>query len=268
MRFPVAALVFVGIGVLSFALANPTSATPAASDPFVGKWKVNPSKSKLTDEMKVEVVGENKYAFTFGPGAVDTIVADGTDQPALQGTTLSVTVKGPNNWKVVRKKEGRRLVMGIWTLSADGKTLDDAFTSYPADGSPVNVHYVYQRAAGSSGFPGTWDSVSAKVDSSIELEIQPYEGDGLSFRSSAVRTAKNLKFDGNDYAITGPDVPPGSASSGHRVSQRSLEITNKVQGKITDTRQIEVSIDLKTLTMRIRQAGEREPQNVLVFDRE
>jgi hypothetical protein len=62
----------------------------AANDPFVGKWKVNPSKSKLTDEMKVEVAGENKYTFTFGPGAVDTIVADGTDQPAMQGTTLSV----------------------------------------------------------------------------------------------------------------------------------------------------------------------------------
>jgi hypothetical protein len=30
----------------------------AANDPFVAKWKVNPSKSKLTDEMKVEAVGE------------------------------------------------------------------------------------------------------------------------------------------------------------------------------------------------------------------
>jgi len=39
----------------------------AADNPFVGKWKVNPSKSKLTDEMKVEVVGENKYAFTLVP---------------------------------------------------------------------------------------------------------------------------------------------------------------------------------------------------------
>jgi hypothetical protein len=31
----------------------------AANDPFVGKWKVNPSKSKLNDEMKVEVAGAN-----------------------------------------------------------------------------------------------------------------------------------------------------------------------------------------------------------------
>ena len=29
----------------------------AADDPFVGKWKLNPSKSKLTEEMKVESVG-------------------------------------------------------------------------------------------------------------------------------------------------------------------------------------------------------------------
>ena len=240
----------------------------AADDPFLGKWKVNPSKSKLTDEMKVEAVGGDKYAITFGPGAVDTIVADGTDQPALQGTTLSVTVGGPNNWKVVRKKEGRKVVSAIWTLSADGKTLDDAFTGYRPDGSPVNVHYTYQRAAGSSGFPGTWDSVSAELDSSIELEIKPYEGDGLSLSSSAQRTTKNIRFDGKDYADTGPDVQLGSTSSGRLVNRRSLEITHKFQGKITDTRQIEVSIDLKTLTMRIRQAGEKKPKNILVFDRE
>ena len=240
----------------------------AASDPFVGKWKVNTSKSKLTDEMKVEAVGENKYAITFSPGAVDTIVADGTDQPALQGTTLSVTVNGPNNWTVVRKQAGRRIVSAIWTLSADGKTLDDAFTGFRPDGSPVNVHYTYQRAAGSSGFPGTWDSVSAELDSSIELEIQPYEGDGLSFRNAGQQTAKNIKFDGKDYAGTGPGVPPGSASSGRRVNPRSLEITNKFQGKITDTRQFAVSADLNTLTMKIRQAGEKEPKNILVFDRE
>ncbi len=48
---------------------------------FVGKWKLNPSKSKLTDVMKVDIAGKNRYAITFGPGAVDTVVADGSDQP-------------------------------------------------------------------------------------------------------------------------------------------------------------------------------------------
>ena len=40
----------------------------AADDPFVGKWKVNQSKSKLNDEMKVEVAGANRYTFIFAPG--------------------------------------------------------------------------------------------------------------------------------------------------------------------------------------------------------
>jgi hypothetical protein len=240
----------------------------SAEDPFVGKWKVNPSKSKLTDEMKVEVVGENKYAITFGPGAVDTIVADGTDQPALDGTTLSVTVQVPNSWQVVRKKGGRKVVTAIWTLSTDGKTLDDAFIGYQPDGSPVTLHLTYQRAAGSSSFPGTWDTVSAEVDSSIELEIQPYEGDGLSFSSRVLQMDQKTKFDGKDHAGTGPNVKPGSTSSGRRVNQRSLEITGKFEGKITVTKQIEVSTDLRTLTMTIRQAGEKEPKYILVFDRE
>jgi len=53
----------------------------AANDPFVGKWKLNPSKSKLTDQMKIEAVGANRYAFDFGGGNLETVVAR-RDRPA------------------------------------------------------------------------------------------------------------------------------------------------------------------------------------------
>ncbi|HLJ47351.1 MAG TPA: hypothetical protein VKU01_15145 [Bryobacteraceae bacterium] len=235
----------------------------AANEPFLGKWKVNPSKSRLTDEMKVEVVGENKYAITFGPGAVDTIVADGTDQPAVQGTTLSVTEEGAKNWKVVRKKDGHRVVMGIWTLSADSKMLDDSFTAYGSDSSITNVHYTYQRTAGSSGFPGTWESVRAEVDASLELEIQPYGRDGISVSIPGLGLAQKVMFDGDGYPGSSPDAPPASAFSGRRVNQRCLELTSRFQ-----TLQFEVSTDLKTLTMSIRQAGDDKPKNIFVFERE
>ena len=204
------------------ALATATLVS-AANDPFVGNWKVNPSKSKLYDEMKVEAAGENRYTFTFGPGQVDTIVADGSDQPALRGTTLSITVKGPNNWEVVRKMKGRTLLRAQWTLSEDGKTLNDAYTQYLPDGttlfseplpngSTLCLPYVYQRTAGNSGFPGTWDSESAKVKTGIELQVQPYEGDGLSFNSAEEEVDKKIKLDGNDY----PD-PIRTWGSGHDI---------------------------------------------------
>ena len=252
----------------------------AADDPFAGKWKVNPSKSKLYDEVKVEAVGENKYALTFGPDQVDTIVADGTDQPALSGTTFAIMVKGPNRWEVVRKLKGRVLLRAEWTLSEDGNTLRDDFTQYLPDGitlfsqplpngSTLFLPYVYARTAGNSGFAGTWDSESATASPRIELQIQPSAGDAISLKRSDEETAKQFKLDGKDY----PDLDAkggdkGTASSGRRVNERSVEISYKSNGKVTGTLQIELSTDLRTLTMTERLVGQSKPKSILVFDRE
>jgi hypothetical protein len=239
----------------------------AANDPFVGKWKLNPSESKLTDQMKVEAIGANKYSLDFGSGATENIVADGTDQPGLDGTTLSITVEGPENWKVVRKKDGRTLITAIWKLSKDGQTLSDAFTANQPNGSTFSLDYVYKRTAGSTGFPGTWESTSEKVNSVFEIQIRPYEEGGLSFVVPAEDFTKSLKFDGKDYPNQGPNVSPGSASSGRRVNERNLEITDKKNGKTIATQKIEISLDLKTLTMTVQPVGRSKP-NILVFDRE
>jgi hypothetical protein len=251
----------------------------AASDPFVGKWKVDPSRSKLYDEMKVEVSGADKYTFTFGPGQVDSVVADGSDQPALSGTTLSVTVKSPNHWEVVRKIKGRMLLKAEWTLSEDDKRLEDAFTQYLPDGtslfsqplpngSTLFLPYVYERTAGNSGFLGTWDSESAKVKASLELAVEIYQGDGLSFKRSDEGVPMRILLDGKDY----PDLDPNRANpdatvTGRRVNSRNLQVTFKAKGQNTGSLQIELSQDLRTLTRIESIAGQSKPKSILVFDR-
>jgi hypothetical protein len=102
-----------------------TGALWAANDAFVGKWKLNPSKSKLIDVMKVEAAGANRYGLSFSPGAVETVVADGTDQPVLYGTTFSIAVEGPRTWKAVRKKQGRTIIsqFGISPQTARGSPM-------------------------------------------------------------------------------------------------------------------------------------------------
>jgi hypothetical protein len=242
------------------------SALLAANDPFVGEWKLNPSKSKLTDVMKVASVAGNKYAFDFG-GGPETIAADGTDQPAGFGTTLTVTVQAPDSWKVVRKKDGHVLLTANWQLSKDGNTLTDDFTEIAPNGSSTNVKFVYKRTAGTSGFAGTWESTSETVNSVFVIEVQPYEGDGLSFVDSSEGVTKNVKFDGKEYPNVGPNVPAGSVSSARRVNQHTLEITDKFNSKVTDTQEINLSSDGKTLTMAIRIVGRTEP-NLLVFERQ
>ena len=236
----------------------------ATEDPFIGEWKLNGAKSTLIDVMKVTTVGPNKYSFDFGEGTPETIVIDGTDQPGMAGTTLSVSAIGPDRWKVVRKKDGRIIVTGNWKLSQDGNTLSDDFTYFPPNGSPSNTKYEYKRTAGKEGFAGTWESTSAQMSSEFVLQVRPYERDGLTFIDP--EQTKNVKFDGQDHPNRNGSSSPDSVSSGRRVDNRTLEITDKLKGKTIAREQLELSPDLKTLTMTVHQPGKDKP-NVLVFDR-
>ena len=160
-----------------------TATLRAATDPFVGDWKLNSSKSKLVDHMKVESLGGDRYEFDLG-GGPERIVADGTDQAGAFGTMLSVTVEGPDTWKVVRKKDGRMLLTGNWKLSQDGNTLTDNYTEFDPKGSPSTTNYLFTRTAGGPGFAGTWES-TMPMTSSFVLRFAPMKGTG--FRSSAPR---------------------------------------------------------------------------------
>lgn len=243
------------------------SAISAADASFVGDWKLNSTKSKLTDAMKVASLGANQYSFDFGGGKPEAIMVDGTDQPAGYGTTLSVTVEGPDAWKVIRKKDGRMLLTGIWKLSPDGNTLKDNYTEFAPNGSATTVNYVYARTAGTSGFAGTWESTLETIESVYVIQVRTYEGDGLSFIDPSEEETKNVKFDGKDYPNAGRNEAPGATSSIRRVDDHRLEMTNKINGKVTATREIQLSADLKTLTMTVHMAGRSKP-NILVFDRQ
>lgn len=242
-------------------------ALSAANDPFLGEWKLNPTKSKLIDVMKVESVAGNKYSFDFGGGSAETIAVDGTDQPGLAGTTLAVTIEGGDSWKVVRKKDGRILLTAFWKLSNGGNTLKDDYTEFAPDGTSSNVKYVYQRTAGTSGFAGTWEGSSETMNAVIVLKVQPYEGNGLSFINASEGATTNVKFDGKDYPKAGPNVTAGSTCTVRRVNEDTLEMTDKFNGKITSARQIQLSADRKTLTMTVHIPGRHEP-DILVFERQ
>jgi hypothetical protein len=234
------------------------------TDPFIGKWTLDSSKSKAIDTMKVDPVGANRYSITFGPGAIDTIAADGTDQPGLRGTTLSVAIEAPDRWKVVRKDKGRKLLTGIWRLSEDGKTLNDEYTNETAK-PPSTVTYVYERTAGNFGFPGMWENTNDKVNSSFQLDIQPYEDGGLSFSTRG--DGREMRFDGKEYPHHGANLNADATSSGRRASERSLEIIDKIGGEVVVTNQLQLSPDLKTLTLTVHPDGQSHP-NVLVFNRQ
>jgi hypothetical protein len=243
-----------------------TGAASAAESPFIGEWKLDSSKTRMPDEFKVESKGANTYAFDFGGGA-ETIVADGSDQPGgYGGTLLSVKSDAPDTWTVERKKDGRLMVKATWKLSKDGRRLTDYFRQFGASGRMVSMDYVYQRIGGGSGIAGDWQSIRETMNTPFPFQVKAFQSDGLSFITVVENKTQNVKFDGKDYPSEGPFVSPGASSSAQRVNPRTLVLTDKANGKVTDTETIGLSADLKTLTVTTHVPGGDKP-SVMVFKR-
>lgn len=234
----------------------------SASDPFVGRWKLDVSRSVIVDRMVVEAAGPNRYTFRFEGSQAETVVADGTDQPGLPGTTLSVKAKDSRTVAVVRKQAGRIIVSAAWKVSADDRILHDAFTAVQPDGSSSTTNYVYRRISGASGFVGAWESTTPPVGLVYELQIRRLGGQGLAFIREA--GVKNVTFDGRDHSVVG--AAPGTTASGQRRAVRAMEITDKIGGKELDTQAFKLSRDGKTLTMNVRRVGQVTPE-LLIFER-
>ena len=232
-----------------------------ANDPFVGHWKLDVSRSTIVDDMKVENLGPNKYAFNFENSPTETIIADGTDQPGLSGTTLSVKQADDRTLSVIRKQDGKVIVSAHWKLSPDGRTLRDAFTALQDDGSNLSTDYVYRRTAGTSGFAGAWESTTKPMGLKLEMDIHPYGNEGLSFTS--LGSKKSVTFDGRDHPAEGAkDV----TFSGRRHGARAMDYTEKNAGEVAHLRAFQLSPDGRTLTETLRTPGHSVP-DVFVFQR-
>jgi hypothetical protein len=258
---------FKRIVTILAAVCMATGLAWATQNPFIGEWKLDPSKTSMPDQMKVENNGGNKYTFDFG-GGPETIVVDGSDQPGgYGGTMLSVKAEAADTWIVERKKDSRLLLKATWKLSKDGTTIKDYFRQFGSDGSTVfSMDYVYQRIGGGLGIAGDWQSIKETMNSPFPLEVKEFQGDGLSIITVLEKKTQDVKFDGKDYPNEGAGGGQRASSSAQRVDERTFVITEKVSGKITDTERVELSADLKTLTITKHVPGSEKP-NVMVFER-
>src|SRR3954452_4091021 len=137
----------------------------AADNPFVGQWKFNPDRSKVSGQTQtIRDLGGNKYEFHLG-ATTYTTVADGTDQPTPFGNTMSLKPDGENSWTVVRKKDGRTLSQSQWTIMPDGKTWNLHTKGTNEDGSLFDTQATATRVVEGPGLAGTWELQNIKLSS-------------------------------------------------------------------------------------------------------
>jgi hypothetical protein len=252
--------------VIGVALLACTAGVYAADDPFVGTWKVNKDKSQVTGQREeIKDLGGNKYEFIFGD-VTQTIVADGTDQPNKFGGTWAMKRDGPDKWTQTVKHDGKVISTSTWTLSDSGNQFTAETKGTRPDGSEYTESFTAKRVSGGPGLVGTWESTGGEF-SATEWVIKPYGTDGLSFAAPAEKEHQEIKFDGKDYPDHGPRVTPGSTSTAKRIDEHTIEMTDKIKGKVMDTQDLKVSDDGKTMVMTIHNPGVEKP-TVFVWEKQ
>lgn len=130
------------------------------------------------------------------------------------------------------------LHMGTWKL-------DEAKSKIGA-GAPKNTTVVYTAAG---------DSVKVTVD-------------GVDPEGKASHSEWTGKFDGKDYPVTGD--PTADMRSYKTINARTLELSNKKDGKVTTSGKITVSADGKTRTVSITGTDSKgnKVRSVAVYNKE
>ncbi len=128
--------------------------------------------------------------------------------------------------------------MGTWKLN-------EAKSKIPA-GAPKNTTVVYEAAG---------DSVKVTTD-------------GTDREGKPSHTEWTGKFDGKDYPLTGD--PTADSRSYKQVNERTLDLANKMGGKVVTTGRIEVSKDGKSRTIHLKgtDSAGKKISSMAVYDKE
>lgn len=246
-------LTFLSLAAFVLAL----SSALYADDPFVGKWKIDRSQSHIAGAVdSVLAVGPNNWKFAFGSFSW-TVKADGTEQPTPFGTT-AMKVVSPTIWQFTNTTNNKPSGMETWVLAPDGKWMTRTFTSPRDNGEPVSGVETLKRIGGTGGFEGKWESTDVQMTFS-EVDLTPNGDNGISLLVPEDGTKYSLKFDGKEYPEEGPRIPPGMTVSAKRISERKVAVTTRLDGKILETEEWELSPDGMTYTYTEHDPGADQP---------
>jgi hypothetical protein len=242
------------------------AATVAAAElPYAGKWKVNPGKSQFTGTTTTfEQAGPGEMQMT-AEGQTYKFKVDGQEYPALYGSKAAWKQLDPNTWQTTYTMNGKLFSVDTTKLSADGKTMT-VVSKREVAGKPHEDTMTMERVSGGPGLAGKWKTTKVKLDAPESMDLVS-AGDELIWKFPEMQSECRTKFDGKDYQCTGGMIPPGFSMSFKKTSDRTFDLTEKMDGKVIYTGSYALSADGKTLTATAVAAGTNEKIKI-VYDRQ
>jgi hypothetical protein len=260
-RQPISAAAFV-LAALTVVASAQTSTLP-----FLGRWKFNPAKSDLqTTRLVLAEAPGGDMRLTMG-GMSYTFRVDGTERPAVLGSTATWTQTGPRSWKTVYKMAKVDNNIDTFSLSEDGKTLTMK-TEYLLP-KRFEQTAVFTRASGGPGLTGVWQTKTLQTESWLEMSSS--DGKMVKVSWPSFGGAATVSLDGRASPITGPatSVPPGMTASLKTTGPRTFDLVMQANGVNVTTGRFTVAADGRTMTAEtVTGAGSAQERSRAVFERQ
>jgi hypothetical protein len=224
-----------------------------AQSAFVGTWKANLENNLQLPQKPSEYLLTGGVYQCKSCLPVISVPADGRDHAVKDSPyydSVAVKVVDANTIAQTRKKAGKTVTTDTFKVSADGKTASFETTdSSVSSGAPVKYSgqdvRVASGPAGSHAISGSWRTV--KLDSVSDnglLTTWALSGNTLKM-SSPLGQSYSAPLDGTDVPFVGD---PGQTSvSMKKVDDRTLDETDKRDGKVITTARLTASPDGKTI---------------------
>ena len=223
-----------------------------AQSPLDGSWRTNMDQSKLSPKPIVFSVDAGMYDCSSCSPQIK-IKADGEDQSVTGQAfdTESVKVIDPHSVQLVTKKNGKIIGETTRTVSDDGKTLTIKNTSHPENSdqtvsSEFTLTRVGKAPAGANGTSGSWRINKVQESENGLTTTYKSSGDELTM-SKPTGESYTAKLDGKDYPAKG--TYGYNSVSLRRIDDRTIEETDKRDGKVVEVSKITVTPDGKTMTV-------------------
>jgi hypothetical protein len=188
---------------------------------------------------------------------------DGKEYAAPDGSMNTWTATSPTQWDGVSKMSGK--VVATYSVVVKGDTASLKMSMKKPDGTSVDASSSYTRVSGGPGIPGKWRGTDVKPPA-VTVDIAA-NGDGISWKDDT-GYAFNGKFDGKDNAPGGTMTGGNFTLALRKISDRSFELTTKIDGKPFAVDTFTVSADGKTLTDNSVPVNAKSEATKLVYDKQ
>jgi hypothetical protein len=204
--------------------------TALAESPWAGKWKLDPSQSKLTGDTIRFASGAGGEMMYTEEGHTTKFKLDGTPVKTWSGAEVSWKKVDDNTYESHGTMNGVDLGTTTWTISSDGKDLKVESKGKNPNGSSFDDNSEYTRVSGMHGLMGSWKSTKTSMSEDRSFEMAAVGEQSLLWTIPDLKATVTMKMDGKDYPAQGPTVPAGLTLALTPVSSSSFKIMEKMNG--------------------------------------